>query len=490
MTASPDDEYTTLANFEPLTYTPGEWVTLLHKSMPRPMAGDAAGTDGNTFAYPAEDPAQTDYLIMSVGVLGAASAGFCLILLLFMWMFHCCMCCSCCQKRCYCAKCCCCNSKYVYFLFMTLGLAGLAPGWLGRAAAQETLTAFKDAVDEMSAIITAAETGLATYATQMGDLKLIVDAQTQGNGNTDCPGKTDILRMLTEIEDGLAEAKLPADAKTLEPLQDMLLPYETSTLMEEIPEFGKGFLTFSLDALFVVIAIWTACLCFFACCAKCNFKMSKSGLCACLHTIYKALVMVFSSLILILNFGLGGVLLVLSTMMSDMCYSDPAANFEIVVDEAGVEFPDGAPDPFWWAKCEGTNPMQTVLDGFKTPLTALVDQIYTPCAAGASPCTVAGQCDTDALKPFLDPALVADNAYTAKMQKTVFDFTELFMCEKLNKVVAGIMYDGVCEGLINTFFFLWAALTASSFFIILAFYLLACKKPSDDDEEDEDDTKK
>jgi len=55
----------------------------------------------------------------------------------------------------------------------------------------------------------------------------------------------------------------------------------------QIPEFGKGFLTFSLDALFVVIAIWTACLCFFACCAKCNFKMSKSGLCACLHTIYK-----------------------------------------------------------------------------------------------------------------------------------------------------------------------------------------------------------
>ena len=200
--------------------------------------------------------------------------------------------------------------------------------------------------------------------------------------------------------------------------------------------------------------------------------------------------MVFSSLILILNFGLGGVLLVLSTMMSDMCYSDPAANFETVVDEAGVEFPDGAPDPFWWAKCEGTNPMQTVLDGFKTPLTALVDQIYTPCAAGTTPCTVAGQCDTDKLAAFLDPALVEDNAYTAKMQKTVFDFTELFMCEKLNKVVAGIMYDGVCEGLINTFFFLWAALTASSFFIILAFYLLACKAPSgDDDEEDEDDTK-
>ena len=49
--------------------------------MPRPMAGDAAGTDGNTFVYPAEDPAQNDYLIMSVGVLGAASAGFCLILL-------------------------------------------------------------------------------------------------------------------------------------------------------------------------------------------------------------------------------------------------------------------------------------------------------------------------------------------------------------------------------------------------------------------------
>jgi hypothetical protein len=338
----------------------------------------------------------------------------------------------------------------------------------------------------MSAIITSADANLATYSTEMGEVKTIVQGQT----NSECPAKSQIVGYLDEIEAGLEEAKLPADAETLEPLQTMLEPYEVSTLMDEIPVFGKGFLTFSLDAIFVVVVIWTACLCFFACCAKCNYKMSKSGCCACLHSIYKALVMVFSSLILILNFGLGGVLLVLATMMSDMCYTDPAANFEIVANEAGFEFPDGAPDPFWWAKCEGANPLNSTLASFKAPLDLLVTGVYEPCVAGNTPCLSPGQCATGQLKAYLDPADVTGNAYTATMQKTVFDFTELFMCEKLNKVVAGLLYDGVCDGLITTFFFLWAALTASSFFIILAFYLLACKGGKSDDDEDEDETKK
>merc|ERR1712167_81823 len=110
------------------------------------------------------------------------------------------------------------------------------------------------------------------------------------------------------------------------------------------------------------------------------------------------------------------------------------------------EFPAGAPSPFWWFTCTGTNPTKTMTDAFKTPLDSLED-FYTACKDGTANCGGnAGGCDATNLGLYLDSSAITGGAYTAKMQKTVFDFTELFQCENLNKVVTDLMHKGVCGG--------------------------------------------
>jgi hypothetical protein len=354
-------------------------------------------------------------------------------------------------------------------------------------AGQDALSSLRESVADFKTTINGQSDLLTEYSDGITGMKAVVNT---ANAAGDCadPFFTNLIDALNEIKTGIDAINLPVDTSTLDPLEEMLVQYKIPPDFDEIIAFKKTFLTFALDALFAVIAAWTLLLGFFACFANCNFKMSKSGLCACLHWIYKYLVLVLGSIFLTLNLAICGISIIMAMMFSDMCSVEggPGEGLKLLTTDLNVEFPDDS-DFFWWTKCDGAHPLQSELDAFGTPIQELYDLYSDGTTIPADEC---GTAAPDPLGAIINKALVTDGQYTATLWKTNWDFAENFHCTAINGAYTKLMHDGVCTHLTTTFFWLGAALFGSTFILIISFWILACvsrKIEGDDEEEEEED---
>lgn len=511
-------------------YAASDLVTFIHGLPHIGNADFTASTSGDDMM---------NYWVKSVGVLAGAVTALLLVCGIGMWIFTCCFCCKCCQRRCYCARCCCCKGsmgKIFYAVLLCLGVGSLYMGWSSREAAQTMLGNMSFAMTSAGALLDVIQTKLTLYGTQFGDMSDEVSNSACGTDE-----KSGLTTALELIKDNMGKVKLPISSKTVDPMIKMLKKSDTFP-----PDFGKimgdgneGLLSFAFDGMLAMIALYIMLLAFFACFANYRSKCSDKGCGRCIKCIYIFLVLVFGSIMILINILLGAGMMGTAVAVGDMCAANPDTQFANLFSPTGlVKDPDMA-KVLYWTTCSGESPVS----GLVTAVTASADAVTnvdgTGFWDGVTP--GAGNCQdvTPMVKNYLSTTAVAgtgkacdsaaceagactfggDSLAYCTSRQTVEDFSQLFGCPEenlaiggagfsayantatppvkvpaggLNAVYRAFVHDALCTDMVGVFFYLWLALSASSFFILFAFCVLPCtsrnggaKKGGDDAEEDD-----
>jgi len=529
------------------TYTPAAdfkasaLVDLIHKL---PHIGNAE------FTASVEGDNLMDYWVMSVGVLAGAITALLLLCGIFMWIFTCCFCCKCCQRRCYCARCCCCKGsmgKIFYAMLLLLGVGSLYLGSSARVHGQDMLDNMFLAATDAKALLDVTQLKLDDYDKQLSEMLAQVNAEPAA---TKCAG-LGLKAALQGVAEALATVELPIEMENMDLLLKYLAKSDTDAAFP--PDFdkimeGEGLLTFAFDGGLAAIALYVILLAFFACFANYRSKCSDHGCGRCIKCIYIFLVLVFGSIFLLVNIGLGAGMMGTAVGLADMCAAGPDQSFSGLFEEDAVLDMDSMEDlkdiPYW-IHCAGTSPVADGLLAIEGSLNVLSNAPASSSAGGiwdmlkdssdatARDCYIAtpligdhfGTTPLSGGKPLNGGKACTTNGFDVAARQgtelctsrqTIDDFNQLLGCPAegsvkgwtdfqtdavppvkvpaggLNAVYRTFVYDALCTDMVATFFYLWLALSASSFFILFAFCVLPCtsrnggaKKGGDDAEADD-----
>jgi len=502
-------------------YVASDLVTFIHGLPHIGNADFTASTSGDDMM---------NYWVKSVGVLAGAVTALLLVCGIGMWIFTCCFCCKCCQRRCYCARCCCCKGsmgKIFYAVLLCLGVGSLYMGWSSREAAQTMLSNMSDAMTWAGALLDVIQLKLTLYGTQFGEMS----GEVSGNAGCTAGEISALTTALELIKDNMGKVKLPISSKTVDPMIKMLKKSDTFP-----PDFGKimgdgneGLLSFAFDGMLAMIALYIMLLAFFACFANYRSKCSDKGCGRCIKCIYIFLVLVFGSIMILINISLGAGMMGTAVAVGDMCAANPDTQFADLFSPTGLVKDPEMAKVLYWTTCSGESPVSALV----TAVTASADAVTNVGGTGfwddvagsgstSSTCRDATPMIGNYLKTNAGDGKACSSSgvavYCASRQ-TVEDFSQLFGCPEenlaiggagfsayantatppvkvpaggLNAVYRAFVHDALCTDMVGVFFYLWLALSASSFFILFAFCVLPCtsrnggaKKGGDDAAEDD-----